>query len=185
MRKHYPNVGHSVNRASTKNLSGGDQTPQTRRERPRVRRKSPRVDLGVLRYSAACSNNNFRFKKNGGDSRVGIAAGQICGCGPRKPNSVRRTRPKSRAADDHFSGIAVARDLERPTRRVFSAPGPALPAVWSCCRWGLPCRSCHHERGALLPHHFTLTFKCAGRARRLKRRSAFCCTFRRIAPPRR
>src|SRR5581483_5832953 len=31
------------------------------------------------------------------------------------------------------------------------------PHIWSCCRWGLPCRRCHHRRGALLPHHFTLT----------------------------
>src|SRR5439155_20041974 len=31
------------------------------------------------------------------------------------------------------------------------------PHIWSCCRWGLPCRLCHHNRGALLPHHFTLT----------------------------
>jgi len=30
-------------------------------------------------------------------------------------------------------------------------------AIWSCSRWGLPCRSCHQERGELLPHHFTLT----------------------------
>ena len=22
----------------------------------------------------------------------------------------------------------------------IDAPGPALSAVWSCCRWGLPCR---------------------------------------------
>src|ERR1035441_573663 len=29
--------------------------------------------------------------------------------------------------------------------------------IWSCSRWGLPCRWCCHQRGALLPHHFTLT----------------------------
>src|SRR5271169_348098 len=29
--------------------------------------------------------------------------------------------------------------------------------IWSCSRWGLPCRRCCHRRGALLPHHFTLT----------------------------
>ena len=36
--------------------------------------------------------------------------------------------------------------------------------------------SCCQLRGALLPHHFTLT--CRGR------RYLFCCTFRRLTPPR-
>jgi hypothetical protein len=29
--------------------------------------------------------------------------------------------------------------------------------IWPCSRWGLPCHACYHPRGALLPHHFTLT----------------------------
>src|SRR3990170_6809936 len=29
--------------------------------------------------------------------------------------------------------------------------------IRSCSRWGLPCRPCYQERGALLPHPFTLT----------------------------
>src|SRR3954454_10467547 len=35
----------------------------------------------------------------------------------------------------------------------------ALPAAptWSCSRWGLPCRRRCRQRGALLPHLFTLT----------------------------
>jgi len=34
--------------------------------------------------------------------------------------------------------------------------------IWSCKRWGLPCRRRHRRRGALLPHHFTFTpaFAC-------------------------
>ena len=52
--------------------------------------------------------------------------------------------------------------------------------IWPCSRWGLPCRRCCHRRGALLPHLFTLT----GALLQL-RRFAFCCTFRRLAPPRR
>ena len=58
--------------------------------------------------------------------------------------------------DDHFSGPSIADRLKRPTRSVFVVPGQDSEPIWSCCRWGLPCRSCHHERGALLPHHFTL-----------------------------
>jgi len=33
----------------------------------------------------------------------------------------------------------------------------AMAAAWPCTRWGLPCRTTHAARGALLPHHFTLT----------------------------
>jgi len=29
--------------------------------------------------------------------------------------------------------------------------------IWPCSRRGLPCHKCCHLRGALLPHHFTLT----------------------------
>ena len=29
--------------------------------------------------------------------------------------------------------------------------------IWSCSEWGLPCHHCYQQRGALLPHPFTLT----------------------------
>ena|GEM_PF-3783725 len=35
--------------------------------------------------------------------------------------------------------------------------GLTLGTVWPCRRWGLPCQRRHRRRGALLPHHFTLT----------------------------
>jgi len=46
----------------------------------------------------------------------------------------------------------------RPGRQRGSAPGPQGPAIpiWSCSRWGLPCRRRCRRRGALLPHPFTL-----------------------------
>ncbi len=34
---------------------------------------------------------------------------------------------------------------------------PASLPIWSCSVWGLPCHSHYWLRGALLPHHFTLT----------------------------
>ncbi len=50
--------------------------------------------------------------------------------------------------------------------------------IWSCSARGLPCRGCHHPRGELLPHLFTLT-----RTRRAgRRRYVFCGTFPGIAP---
>src|SRR5476651_1514133 len=38
--------------------------------------------------------------------------------------------------------------------------------IWSCSRWGLPCRGCCHPRGALLPHHFTLAGTACAALRR-------------------
>jgi hypothetical protein len=86
--------------------------------------------------------------------------------------------------DDHSSGTPVTGRLVRPTRRHLRAASCAsagLP-IWSCSRGGLPSRCRYRQRGALLPHRFTLT--CAPVSRR-HRRFAFCCTFRRLAPPRR
>jgi len=34
--------------------------------------------------------------------------------------------------------------------------------IWSCSKRGLPCHCCCQQRGALLPHHFTLTEKIGG-----------------------
>ena len=62
----------------------------------------------------------------------------------------------SRSSDGHFSGNVVTHVLEQPTRSVLVGAGrPSLP-IWPCSRWGLPCRECHHSRGELLPHRFTL-----------------------------
>ena len=40
-----------------------------------------------------------------------------------------------------------------PPRRFRRRRSP----IWPCSGWGLPCRPCHQDRGALLPHLFTLT----------------------------
>src|SRR5664279_3342810 len=37
--------------------------------------------------------------------------------------------------------------------------GRVSPPIWSCSRWGLPCRRHHCRRGELLPRLFTLTGK--------------------------
>ena len=55
----------------------------------------------------------------------------------------------------------ASRDL--PGRRRENPPGDGLSAgspvapMRSCSRWGLPCRCRRRQRGALLPHPFTLT----------------------------
>ena len=51
---------------------------------------------------------------------------------------------------------------------------PSSP-IWSCSAWGLPCQPDCFGRGALLPHHFTLTGPSFYRQ---TRRYIFCGTFR-------
>jgi len=65
--------------------------------------------------------------------------------------------------------------LKRPTRKQCG-PHHSSP-IWSCSEWGLPCHLCYQKRGALLPHHFTLTMQAW--------RYIFCGTFRGLSPPRR
>ena len=45
--------------------------------------------------------------------------------------------------------------LKQPTRKQCGQHH-SFP-IWSCSEWGLPCHNCYQQRGALLPHHFTLT----------------------------
>ena len=54
-----------------------------------------------------------------------------------------------------------------------SGAGRSSSPIWSCSTWGLPCQPDCSGRGALLPHHFTLT--CAPKQRK---RYIFCGTFR-------
>ena len=58
--------------------------------------------------------------------------------------------------DNHSSVMSVAKHLiatypNSPAGRSHRVP------IWSCSEWGLPCHNCYQLRGALLPHHFTLT----------------------------
>lgn len=60
-------------------------------------------------------------------------------------------------------------------RKSHYSKRPTLPLmrdtyghIWPCSLRGLPCRTRYLVRGALLPHHFTLT----------RRRYVFCGTFR-------
>ena len=94
----------------------------------------------------------------------------VAPAGGRLPATVRQSRgcqtackPGSvppRGGDGHSSGTSVAGRLVRPTRTTArkharAIARPAVP-IWSCSRWGLPCRCRYRQRGALLPHPFTL-----------------------------
>ena len=82
--------------------------------------------------------------------------------------------------DGHSSRPGVAARLKQPTR---AQRGPRYRApIWSCSRWGLPCRA------ALAPHAVR-SYRTVSPLPRASddavRRSVLCCTFRRLAPPRR
>ena len=57
--------------------------------------------------------------------------------------------PPSPAASSDLPGSLLA-DKGARQRRTRSP-------IWSCSGWGLPCHRRYRRRGALLPHHFTLT----------------------------
>ena len=81
--------------------------------------------------------------------------------------------PALRPGGSHSSRPAIADGLQQPTRKSNGAGRSSSP-IWSCSTWGFPCHSGYPERGALLPHHFTLT----SLPRRTARRYIFCGTIR-------
>eukprot|EP00657_Telonema_sp_P-1_P001399 TRINITY_DN1343_c0_g2_i4.p2 TRINITY_DN1343_c0_g2~~TRINITY_DN1343_c0_g2_i4.p2 ORF type:complete len:112 (-),score=14.97 TRINITY_DN1343_c0_g2_i4:137-472(-) len=66
----------------------------------------------------------------------------------------RSTQSRSSAASDVYKR-QTRMTMRKLTCRHLAAR-PAIP-IWSCSRWGLPCRVRCRPRGALLPHPFTLT----------------------------
>ena len=46
--------------------------------------------------------------------------------------------------------------------RCLDRGGRLSPHIWPCSSRGLPCRSCYHECGGLLPHRFTLATSRGG-----------------------
>jgi hypothetical protein len=89
-----------------------------------------------------------------------------------KPGSV----PAGQGMAIHLGHPSPDASRDRPGRRPEDMPLAA--PIWSCSRWGLPCRPRCRGRGALLPHPFTLT----GWGRSRSRRSALCGTFPGVAP---
>ena len=91
--------------------------------------------------------------------------------------------PRLSEGDDHSSRTTVTGRLVQPTRTAARKPAylsflrRAVP-IWSCSRWGLPCRRCCRRRGALLPHPFTLT----NLRQSVGGRFSLCGTVPRVAP---
>jgi len=87
-----------------------------------------------------------------------------------KPGSV---------VDDHSSRRTVADALKQPTR-VPRGPRVWTP-IWSCFEWGLPYRSVTR----LVVRSYRTVSPLPRTSEDAVRRSTLCCTFRRLAPPRR
>src|SRR2546428_10241141 len=93
-----------------------------------------------------------------------------------KPNSVSPCQ-----GEDHSSVTRVSAVIEQPTRKLSNGNGRfhRFP-IWSCSAGGLPCR--RRSRGTrcalTAPFH-----PCLRRHGAPVRRSALCCTFRRVAAP--
>ncbi len=88
-----------------------------------------------------------------------------------KPGSV---------VSSHSSRPCVAARLEQPTRE---RRGPRHDSpIRSCSRWGLPCHAALAPRAVRSYRTFSPLPRTSCDA---VRRFAFCCTFRRLAPPRR
>jgi hypothetical protein len=101
---------------------------------------------------------------------------------PQAGSYTRRWEPAGKPGSvvgNHSSGTAVTGGLVRPTRK-RRGPRHCFP-IWSCSRWGLPChRVLPPARCALTaPFHPYRPDSC-----KPDRRYIFCCTFRRLTPPR-
>ncbi len=78
-------------------------------------------------------------------------------------------------ASPHTSSNLPGSNAGRTNGSLFGlAPGGVCRAV-----------ECYHPRGVLLPHPFALTLLFRTLTYFYVRRFTFCCTFRRLAPPRR
>src|SRR5271165_5147224 len=109
--------------------------------------------------------NSSRLTK--GEERIADS----CSCRACKPNSVPApSRPRLQNAFAEKKGRGTVIPLGRALLRGSSdlpgscdAPSRCVPAetdsspIWSCSAWGFPCHRHYWQRGALLPHLFTLT----------------------------
>lgn len=98
------------------------------------------------------------------------------GAGPEEEESA--CKPGS-VEDGHSSRPTVASGLKQPTR--FPRGPRVWNPIWSCSEWGLPYRSV----ARLVVRSYRTVSPLPRTSGEAVRRSALCCTFRRLTPPRR
>ena len=92
-----------------------------------------------------------------------MARRELCHGGRNEVEEKARSGPVSRIlyslpSEDHSSVTRVTAVIEQPTRKLFSETGGSIASLFGLAPQGvcLAIRT-HAGRGALLPHHFTLT----------------------------
>ncbi len=105
---------------------------------------------------------------------VGKQAKPAAEPGVAKQNEARRPvsrvlSPLARVMAIHLGRPLPDASRDLPGRRRGNPPADVSPRaapIWSCSRWGLPCHCRYRQRGALLPHPFTLARLRPGGRRR-------------------
>src|SRR6202166_1830109 len=141
----------------------------------------PRVDSSSF-YWSPCQFDNRRAHRSK-EGRVNqkeivcsifVLKGHVRRCpvvcvreSARRPVS-RVLSPRERGMAIHLGRPLPGASRDRPGWQRGNPPDPSrcrggstIP-TWSCSRWGLPCRRRCRQRGALLPHHFTLAARRTG-----------------------
>ena len=149
--------------------------------------RSPSADSPTRRLTSRSGDDAKRLNPGRADSlRVEALADAQRGA---KRTAFRNKRPRSGSVSRILSRSLAAPEATIPLALrlpagssnlpgSFGRAGLERPPIRSCSVRGLPCPSCHHAGGALLPHHFTL----ATPARAGVRRCVFCGTFPGVAP---
>ena len=152
----YRRFGFAGARPKGRNVGSPVRIGSTASARPRHRRRAAAPPYRNVRRGR-CGAYSWRADRPPSQSKFAVYKylNKMCqtAC---KPGSV-----PACAGDDHSSGTPLAERLARPTRTAAWKPAcrtrarRAVP-IWSCSRWGLPCRLRYRRRGALLPLRFTL-----------------------------
>jgi len=133
--------------------------------------EGPADDAGC--YPLSSSHFRFAFRVSRSKTRIHVSAEWACKPDPVAAPPFRTRRPAI---------IPLAPRLPAGSSDLPGGFGRASldrPPIWSCSVWGLPCPSCHHAGGALLPHLFTLATLGLSTG---VRRCVFCGTFPGVAP---
>jgi len=126
---------------------------------------SPARDTMALSGNRVDCRRPCRGRKEKEASRPGRGCrgarkpGFVSGFTAFRPSSPPTTIPLRRRLPAACSSLPGSRD---GAGRTVGGEPPSFP-MWPCSGWGLPCRPCHHGRGGLLPHRFTLTLPLSGR----------------------